>query len=264
MKQDELGPIQLNNRSIGARHYVHHHAIGVGSDKATNRKGEKIMNTVMTRAFHACMVATLATGLSACDRNASAGVADGGLAPTTSTAKAVAAGAPAAADTGAGRAAAGDSASRPADDGVKYGKVVNVNPVRETVNHPKQVCHNETVSHTTPPKDQHRILGTAIGAVAGGLLGNQVGGGKGKTLATVAGAVGGGYAGNRVQASRQKGNVTTTVERRCNTVNESSTKVIGYDVRYVYNGVTRTARMDRDPGDRVQVQEGVIAVSDAH
>jgi len=27
--------------------------------------------------------------------------------------------------------------------------------------------------------------------------------------------------------------------------------------------VTRTIRMDHDPGDRVQVQEGVVAVSDA-
>jgi uncharacterized protein YcfJ len=34
--------------------------------------------------------------------------------------------------------------------------------------------------------------------VVGGLLGNQVGGGKGKTLATIAGAVGGGYLGNEI------------------------------------------------------------------
>jgi len=39
-------------------------------------------------------------------------------------------------------------------------------------------------------------VGIATGAVVGGLLGNQVGGGNGKTLATVAGAVGGGYLGN--------------------------------------------------------------------
>ena len=39
-------------------------------------------------------------------------------------------------------------------------------------------------------------IGIATGAVVGGLLGNQVGGGRGRTLATVAGAVGGGYLGN--------------------------------------------------------------------
>jgi uncharacterized protein YcfJ len=34
--------------------------------------------------------------------------------------------------------------------------------------------------------------------VVGGLLGNQVGGGNGKTLATIAGAVGGGFLGNEI------------------------------------------------------------------
>jgi outer membrane lipoprotein SlyB len=37
------------------------------------------------------------------------------------------------------------------------------------------------------------------GAVVGGLLGNQVGSGRGRTLATVAGAVGGAYGGNRIE-----------------------------------------------------------------
>jgi outer membrane lipoprotein SlyB len=42
-------------------------------------------------------------------------------------------------------------------------------------------------------------VGVAAGAMLGGLLGNQVGSGNGRTLATVAGAVGGGYAGNEVE-----------------------------------------------------------------
>jgi outer membrane lipoprotein SlyB len=41
-------------------------------------------------------------------------------------------------------------------------------------------------------------VGTVIGAVVGGLLGNQVGKGNGKTAATVAGAVGGGFAGHAI------------------------------------------------------------------
>ena len=179
--------------------------------------------------------------LSACNRNADAGTADGSAATGVRT--------PAAAD----------------DAGPKYAKVVSVDPVRKTVNNPKQVCHDETVTHTAPPKDQHRIAGTAIGAVVGGLLGNQVGGGKGKTLATVAGAVGGGYAGNKIEAEPPAWpGHHVSVERKCSTVNNTSTKIVGYDVRYEYNGVTRTVRMDHDPGDRVQVQEGVTAVSDAH
>lgn len=42
-------------------------------------------------------------------------------------------------------------------------------------------------------------LGAVGGAVVGGVLGNQVGGGRGKDLATVAGAVGGAVAGNEIE-----------------------------------------------------------------
>lgn len=192
------------------------------------------MKRLMVNLLGVGIATSLAMGLSACNREASA-------------------------DAGTANAANGVAA----EAGVQYAKVVSVDPVRKTVNNPKQVCRDEVVTHTAPPKDQHQIAGTAIGAVVGGVLGNQVGGGKGKTLATVAGAVGGGYAGKKIQENRQQGQVTTTTERRCDTVANTSTRIVGYDVRYQYNGVTRTVRMDHDPGDRVQVQEGVIAVSDA-
>jgi outer membrane lipoprotein SlyB len=42
-------------------------------------------------------------------------------------------------------------------------------------------------------------IGVIGGAVVGGLLGNQVGGGSGKKIATVAGAVGGAVAGNEIE-----------------------------------------------------------------
>jgi outer membrane lipoprotein SlyB len=42
-------------------------------------------------------------------------------------------------------------------------------------------------------------VGIVAGAVLGGILGNQVGSGNGRTLATVAGAGAGGYAGNEVE-----------------------------------------------------------------
>ncbi|MBN8414159.1 glycine zipper 2TM domain-containing protein [Halomonas litopenaei] len=43
------------------------------------------------------------------------------------------------------------------------------------------------------------ILGTGGGAIIGGLLGNQVGGGSGRTIATAAGALGGAVAGNQIE-----------------------------------------------------------------
>jgi outer membrane lipoprotein SlyB len=42
-------------------------------------------------------------------------------------------------------------------------------------------------------------LGVVAGGLVGGILGHQVGSGSGKDLATIAGAVGGGYAGNEIE-----------------------------------------------------------------
>ena len=78
----------------------------------------------------------------------------------------------------------------------------------QVVHHQKKVQHAPRVSQATPPKHsvqasqqpvaQHSPVGIAAGAVIGGILGNQVGGGNGRTLATVGGAVGGGYLGDVV------------------------------------------------------------------
>lgn len=47
-------------------------------------------------------------------------------------------------------------------------------------------------------------IGTVAGGVIGGLLGNQVGGGSGKTAMTVLGAAGGAFAGNQVEKNMKK------------------------------------------------------------
>jgi len=54
------------------------------------------------------------------------------------------------------------------------------------------------------PAPQNSAVGIGLGAVVGGLLGNQVGDGKGRTLATIAGAVGGAYAGNEIAKRNQQ------------------------------------------------------------
>nr|WP_300310810.1 glycine zipper 2TM domain-containing protein [Halomonas sp.] len=48
------------------------------------------------------------------------------------------------------------------------------------------------------------ILGSGGGAIIGGLLGNQVGGGSGRTLATAAGAIGGAVAGSKIEQSANR------------------------------------------------------------
>ena len=86
-------------------------------------------------------------------------------------------------------------------------------------------------------------VGVVGGAVLGGLLGNQVGGGTGRTLATVAGAVGGGYAGNEVE-KRTRTETTYQVRVR------------------MENGNVRTFPYNNQPnwnvGDRVRVVDGYL------
>lgn len=107
-----------------------------------------------------------------------------------------------------------------------------------------QVCANCGVIeaiHEVNTRAEGSGVGAAGGAVVGGLLGNQVGGGHGKQLATVLGAVGGAVAGNQIE-----GSVRAT---------RSYNIVVRLD-----NGKTRTVHQSAAPnwrqGDRVRVVNG--------
>src|SRR5690606_16579185 len=139
--------------------------------------------------------------------------------------------------------------------GPQYAEVLGVEPVVEVIRTPREVCKDVAVTRQKPVRDQHQIAGTVIGVVAGGLLGNQVGGGNGKKIATVAGAAAGGYAGNKVQENIQNRSTYTTTETQCSTAYDSHEKVVGYKVRYDLDGKVGTVRMERDPGNRIPVED---------
>lgn len=139
--------------------------------------------------------------------------------------------------------------------GPEYADVLAVEPINQQIKTPREVCKDVTVTRQAPVKDQHQIVGSVIGAVAGGLLGNQIGGGNGKKIATVAGAVGGGYAGNKVQEGMQERDTYTTTQNRCTTVNDVSDKVVGYNVKYKLNEKVGQVRMERDPGSQIPVDK---------
>lgn len=84
---------------------------------------------------------------------------------------------------------------------------------------PAQECWDEEVQVTADPKDEHRIAGTAIGAVVGGAIGKDVGD---RDITTAAGAAAGALIGRKVQEEIQENRAdrrtTTTVERRCGPV----------------------------------------------
>lgn len=63
---------------------------------------------------------------------------------------------------------------------------------------------NYRAAAPAPAPRQPNYVGIGTGAVIGGLIGNQVGGGNGKKLATLAGIIGGGYIGNEVANRNQR------------------------------------------------------------
>ena len=142
--------------------------------------------------------------------------------------------------------------------GPEYAEVLSVTPMTKAIRTPRQECHDEQVTRQAPVKDEHQVLGTIAGAVIGGVVGHQIGGGSGRDLATVAGAAGGGYAGNRIQKNLQDRDTTTTTEQKCTTVYDKSEKTVGYQVRYRLGGKEATVKMDHDPGPRIPVHGGQL------
>lgn len=142
----------------------------------------------------------------------------------------------------------------------KFAEVLAAKEVTETVRTPREECEEVAVRKRAPVKDEHRIVGTAIGVVAGGLLGSTIGAGTGRTIATVAGAAAGGYAGNKVQQGMQNGDTVTQPQKRCKTVFDASTKSLGYDVSYRLDGKEGLVRMSFNPGERIPLRDGRLVL----
>ena len=73
-----------------------------------------------------------------------------------------------------------------------------------------------------------------LGALVGGVLGNQVGKGHGRDAATVVGAVVGGFAGDNIAGNNRQGQVQLAPQQvqRCHTVTEVQSRITGYGVAF--------------------------------
>jgi outer membrane lipoprotein SlyB len=77
-------------------------------------------------------------------------------------------------------------------------------------------CGTVQEVHAEKRQGEGGAVGLVGGALVGGLLGHQVGGGTGRTLATVGGAAGGAYVGNEVQKRANARTVWITTVRMSN------------------------------------------------
>ena len=114
--------------------------------------------------------------------------------------------------------------------GMEYGRIVNI----------------EYMPVGTTSAGGPNILGAVVGGVAGAILGNQIGGGSGRTAATVLGGVAGAAVGNSIQRNQQ--GVTTQAGYRI-TMQSDQGQIRTYEV---------PATGDLRVGDRVRVDNGVI------
>jgi outer membrane lipoprotein SlyB len=135
------------------------------------------------------------------------------------------------------------AAAAPKPVHVQRGTVKATEPSQRTASVCATCGKVESVS-AVQQKGQGTGLGVVGGAVVGGLLGSQVGGGSGKNVATVLGAVGGGVAGNEVE---KRARATTVYQVRVRmddgslrTITQSTAPAVGQKV--TVEGSTLRAR----------------------
>ena len=103
-----------------------------------------------------------------------------------------------------------------------------------------------------------------FGAIVGGVIGHQFGGGHGRDAATAAGAFIG--ANHAAAATYRNGHVVerTVYEESCHEVGHSRYvgEIEGYDVTYRYHGRVYHTRKAYDPGARIRVRVEVQPYDD--
>ncbi len=134
-------------------------------------------------------------------------------------------------------------------------RVLKVKPIYDTVqvNHPRQRCWEEPVYHHGGGSSAVPMI---TGAIIGGAIGNQFGRGHGRDAMTVAGLLLGGAIGDDMGRQNSYGRGYRTMERRCNVVNHYTTRqeVVGYRVKYRYNGHVNWTRTETHPGRYIRVK----------
>jgi uncharacterized protein YcfJ len=125
-------------------------------------------------------------------------------------------------------------------------RVLDVQPVAGTGQ--REECWN---MHTNayeevrgPEKAKILSKDTAIGAIAGGIIGHQFDSGA---IGTLGGAALGGLAGHAYEQHQNNQETQDDLDRsRCRVVADASSR--DYDVRYRYRGQEHVARLDHRPG----------------
>jgi uncharacterized protein YcfJ len=147
-------------------------------------------------------------------------------------------------------------------------RVQSVEPQYETVQIPREECSSQWVTEQRAvPSGSPSYGGMAIGAIAGGILGNQVGKGSGKDAATAAGVVAGAMVGNQLGRGNAPDATVQSEQREvrsCRTVYDTQQRATGYRVTYEYQGQMFTTVMPQQPGRTLNVRVSVTPEPEYH
>ena len=127
---------------------------------------------------------------------------------------------------------------------------VPVTSVRAVMGTPEQRCWVEREQVVDQQRGDPNIGGGIVGALIGGVLGHQVGGGRGKDVATAGGAIAGALIGSNAGRDGGSGSYNQDVQR-CRTTSNGRPEY--WDVTYNYRGTDHRIQMSSPPGDTIAV-----------
>jgi uncharacterized protein YcfJ len=129
----------------------------------------------------------------------------------------------------------------------------NVTSVRAVLGTPERRCWVER-EQVSQQRDGVNVPGAIAGAVIGGILGHQVGGGRGKDIATAGGAIAGAAVGANIGRDGSGQQVATQDVQRCDSA-PSQSRPDYWDVSYNFRGQDHRVQMSAAPGPTVVVNE---------
>jgi uncharacterized protein YcfJ len=124
--------------------------------------------------------------------------------------------------------------------------VISTVQVIQSVAVPRQICTQDTVSVQASKSG----AGAAMGAIAGGVIGNQIGQGSGRVAATALGIFGGAILGDKIESAPTQ---QLQSVQSCRTETSYENRIVGYNVTYEYAGKRYMVQMPKEPGSTILV-----------